>query len=206
MIEIYHICSLGTHCQSTQISKGLALKKESYPFDWVFSSPANIIDIIEDNFSDFLNKDLYIGINNKRCSHTKYGSNMFNHHNPKEIDPHFSYFVRCVERFRKLLEKESNKLFIIMFPNINNDLIETTKNQITELNHYIKQKTSNHFMFAVCHIPNQEEFKADTLDIDNLKIVLLHTKSVSNGLYLVDREENEMLQKLLAESYSFHIL
>ena len=33
------------------------VKKESYPFDWIFSTPDIIIDCINTNFAHFLNKE-----------------------------------------------------------------------------------------------------------------------------------------------------
>jgi hypothetical protein len=214
-ITISHVCSLGNFCQSSQILKETGLKKESYPFDWIFSSPANIINILEDDFTQFLNKELYekmysikFGkyktIDYKKCGHKIYHNKMFFHHNPKNNDNDYNYFIRCVDRFRKLLKKELNKLFVITFTNLTEN-IESIKKQIIELNNYISTKTSNYYIFVICHIPNQKIFKFKILDIDNIKFVLLYTKSRSNGIRIGDFKENEMLYKLLLDSYSFQI-
>jgi len=216
LITISHVCSLGNVCQSSQILKETSLKKESYPFDWIHISPTNIINILEDDFTQFLNKELYVNmytiqfgkykrIDYKKCEHKIYQNKMFFHHNPKNNDNHYNYFIRCVNRFRQLLKKESNKLFVITFPNLNNEDIENKKNQVIELNNYISTKTSNYYIFVICHIPNQKIFKFTILDIDNIKFVLLYTKSRTNGIRLGDFKENQILYKLLLDSYSFQI-
>ena len=205
---IHHVCSLGTLCSSSQLCKDTGLKQESYPFDWIFSNPDIIVDIIKDNFTNFLNKELYINSTINKCGHALYGDNIFNHHNPKDNDEHYSYFTRCVERFRILLRKtESNKLFIITFTNINNEIedIESIKNTILNFNNYISTKTTNHSIFAICHIPHQNVFKSNIEDIANIKFVSLYTKSGCDGTVLIDKTENEMLQKLLLDAYLFQI-
>ena len=215
LITISYVCSLGNFCQSSQLLKDTCLKKESYPFDWIFTNSANIINILEDDFSKFLDKELYVNIYSrqflrnrhidyKKCGHKIYHNKMFFHHNPKNNDNDYNYLIRCVDRFRKLLKKESNKLFVITFNNLTED-IESIKKQIIELNNYMSTKTSNYYMFVICHIPNQKMFKFNILDINNIKFVLLYTKSCSNGIRLIDLQENENLNNLLLKSYSFEI-
>lgn len=214
LTTINHICSLGMLCQSSQLCKSTKLKLESYPFDWIFSNPENIINILEDDFSSFLNKELYVSVNSSQCRHTlydhvKYGHMLytFNHHNPKDNNDHYNYFTRCVERFRKLLSNESNKLFILTFSNLHNDLkyIEDLKKKVIQINDCISTKTKNHYMFVIFHIPHQDKYKVIILDINNIKFVFVYTKSTSGGIFLADQTEEKMLQKLLLDSYSFQI-
>lgn len=202
-INIHHVCSLGTLCQSSQLCKNTGLKQESYPFDWIFSTIPTVIKIIEDNFNQFLNKEMYTSKGSTKCDHTLYGP-IFNHHNPKNKD-HYNYFTRCVERFRTLLCRNENKLFVIFFPNISDVEISTIKQQVIHLQEYLSRKTSNHYIIAICHIPGQESFKTTIVDIKNIKLVTLYTKSKSNGVTINDPNENIMLEKLLLDSYSFQI-
>jgi hypothetical protein len=45
--------------------------------------------------------------------HITYGKNaLFPHHNPLDNDEHYNYFVRCVDRFCKILISDERKLFI----------------------------------------------------------------------------------------------
>jgi len=56
---------------------------------------------------------------------------MFNHRNPLNNINDYNYYVRCVKRFKKLLQKQEYKLFITTFPNRNNIYdYETIKNNI----------------------------------------------------------------------------
>lgn len=52
--------SLGMNCMIGIILQNIGLKKYSYPFDWINSSLKNNIDIINDNFKNFLNKKNYV--------------------------------------------------------------------------------------------------------------------------------------------------
>ena len=42
MDKIIYACSLGPQCHSSNILKRLNIKKESYPFDWIFSNLKNL--------------------------------------------------------------------------------------------------------------------------------------------------------------------
>ena len=115
MLEIYYTCSLGTLCHSSQLLKRNNLKLCSYPFDWIFSNCDNIIHCIEDNFNIFLDKSYYNNISKSRCGHSKYNEKMFNHRNPLNNINDYNYYVRCVDRFKELLQKQEHKLFIMTF-------------------------------------------------------------------------------------------
>lgn len=110
MKNINYICSLGTLCHSAKYIKDNNTKKCSYPFDWIFSNPHVIIKIIKNDFVDFLNKEHYKKINDKKCDHDLYGGNMFNHHNPLNEKDH-EYFKRCVVCFKELLDKKNQNFF-----------------------------------------------------------------------------------------------
>ena len=62
-INIFNTCSIGTRCISSQILENLKIKKESYPFDWIFSNLDIIKHCIQDDFKIFLDKQYYFIIN-----------------------------------------------------------------------------------------------------------------------------------------------
>ena len=101
-------------CHSSQILKQNNLKLCSYPFDWIFSNCDIIIDCIEDNFDIFLDQSYYNDKGEFQCGHSKYGPIMFNHRNPLINIDHYNYYVRCVDRFKNLLQKQEHKLFIMI--------------------------------------------------------------------------------------------
>ena len=133
MIEINLTCSLGGLCHSSQILKKNNLKLCSYPFDWIFSNCDNIIHCIEDDFNIFLDKSYYINVSPSQCGHSKYHEVMFNHHNPLINIDHYNYYIRCVDRFKNLLQKQEHKLFIMIHVNMNN-IDENIKNKMIEFN------------------------------------------------------------------------
>ena len=92
-ININYIIPLGSQCFSAYFLKTNNLKKLSYPFDWIFSSPKVIVNILEDNFNNFLNKDYYAikDINSSKNKHLMYLPDlmMFNHRNPLKDEDYF---------------------------------------------------------------------------------------------------------------------
>ena len=206
-MPVRHVCSLGSVCQSSRMLQDTGLKRESYPFDWTFSSPIGIERILDDDFAQFLQRDLFVGIGPTQCSHLVYGERMFNHHNPKYNEEHYAYFARCVSRFRALLANHESKLFVMTFPNLDNDAgsVESIKAQVSRLTVYLSSKTTNYRLFVVCHVPRCDAFCASVADVSNVRFVTLRTTSVSDGVVLTDPRENRMLQCLLLESYEFEV-
>lgn len=203
MTEINYTCSLGSLCHSSQILKRNKYKVCSYPFDWIFSSCDDIIDCIEDNFNIFLDKSYYINLSETTCGHSKYNNNMFNHHNPLINIDHYNYFVRCVDRFKKLLQKEEHKLFTMIFVNIDNgnDMI----NKIIEFNNTFSKYTCNYTLLIIFHIPNKEQRHHIFTYNDNIHFLELHTLSVSNGLEFNNYDDNIYLDNIIQSTYNFNI-
>lgn len=125
-LPIKHVISLGTHCYSSAILKRLGLKKYSTPFDWLFSSSDMVEHCIEDNFSMLLDRDQYefVAVENRVnkdtniCDHRYYRSAfgvrfVFNHRNPA-TSRDFAYYVRCVDRFRRVLSSGDPALFLMV--------------------------------------------------------------------------------------------
>lgn len=204
-MEINYTCSLGTLCHSSQILKRNKLKLCSYPFDWIFSNCDNIIDCIEDNFNIFLDKSYYIDINNKKCGHSKYNSNMFNHHNPlKNIDD-YNYYIRCVDRFKDLLLKKEHKLFLMIFTNIDiNENIDKLKDIIIEFNNKFSKYTYNYTILVIFHIKNKIQNNIFTIN-ENINFLELHTLSNSNGIEFVNKNDNIYLDNIIKSKYNFNL-
>lgn len=148
--KVNHIASLGNHCLCSATLKDHGLKKYSLPFDWIFTHPGIVLDCLNDDFSLFLDKKHYHSLTNERhdrdyepgASHlyfeSKYGTiNTFNHRDVTQAED-YSYIVRSVERFRKLLTSDDGKIFMMItrpeydlskyFNKLRNKLNELTNN------------------------------------------------------------------------------
>ena len=203
MSEINYACSLGGRCHSSKILKRNNLKLCSYPFDWVFSSCDNIIHCIEDNFNIFLDKSYYQDIqckwNDNQCGHTYYNVNMFNHFDPRN-EKDYNYYVRCVNRFKNLLQKEEHKLFIIMFDNIDQHII----NNIVEFNNKFSKYTSNYTLLVIFHIQNSQQ-NHHIFRYNNIHFLELHTLSSSGGVEFGNNSDNIYLDNIIKSNYNFNI-
>jgi len=203
MQRIYHVCSLGHSCHIGIILKRLNLKGESYPFDWIKSNFDIIKHCLNDNFKLFLNKSQYKFIEINKCSHLYYDKNgevMFYHHNP--INPtDYEYYQRCVERFNNLLKNSNKKLFISI--NINQQKIPNNINDILlDLDKCLKCYTNNYELLYIYHIKNGTT-NHKIIEVNNhIKLLILYTKSKSDGRKFLDESENEYLKKLIICNYN----
>jgi len=204
MSEIYYTCSLGSLCHSSQILKRNKYKLCSYPFDWIFSNCDNIIHCIEDNFNIFLDKSYYINISQSQCGHSKYNNRMFHHHNPLINIDHYNYYVRCVDRFKNLLEKKEHKLFTMIFVNCEyNCYSNTFLNNIIDFNNKFSKYTSNYTLLVIIHYPNKQQNHHIFTYNDNIHFLELHTLSHSNGLEFVNNNDNNYLDNIIKSKYNF---
>jgi hypothetical protein len=207
MSDIIYTCSLGTLCHSAQILKRNKHKLCSYPFDWIFTNCDNIVHCLEDNFNIFLNKSYYINISNTQCGHSMYNNCMyeyFNHRNPLINIDDYNYYVRCVDRFKNLLQKHEHKLFIMTFINMNN-VDENNKNQIIQFNNELSKYTCNYTLLVIFDIHNkQSNYHLFTYN-DNIHFLELHTLSSSNGSEFINNSDNIYLDNIINSTYNFNI-
>lgn len=207
-MEISFICSLGNMCHSACIMQKLNIKLESYPFDWIFSNFNIITHCLEDNFATFLNKKYYIDIpkikSNKMCGHAFYQNNMFWHKNPR-IKNDYDYYLRCVNRFRNLLKREENKLFIIINSNNNSILNNETKKSVDDFNLKLSNFTKNYTILYIYHIPNNSYQSYNFVKNDNIDFLELFTISKSNGKNFINNSDDAYLNEIIKEKYNFNI-
>ncbi|MGN7125789.1 DUF1796 family putative cysteine peptidase [Methylorubrum thiocyanatum] len=114
---VNHI-SLGSHCHTAQILKGLGLRTWSAPFDWIFSSPGMVRDCLADDFSALLDRRQYESTplserrvpDETRCRHLLYRERhaipfVFNHHDPATSDEDYRFLAAGVRRLRAALDR-----------------------------------------------------------------------------------------------------
>lgn len=203
-MEINYVCSLGPRCHSTEILKRNNLKKVSFPFDWLFSSTDNVLHCIEDDFKIFLDRSYYIDISEKQCGHSYYHPQMFYHHNPLCNEDDYNYYLRCVDRFKKLLSYEERKLFVMIFIN-KSSIGQMNRDGVVDFNNKLSKYTKNYILLIIYHICDKEKNDHNFTYNDNIHFLELHTLSKSNGVKFINVEDNNYLNDIIIKSYNFNI-
>lgn len=122
---INHVISLGTDCYASFALKLAGWKRASYPFDWILSSPAMIVDVLRDDFARFLDPAYHRRIPieqrrspNERCAEhlfyrDRYGVDAVFMHRDITDPAHRAYHCRAVERFRSVMAANETKLLFM---------------------------------------------------------------------------------------------
>jgi hypothetical protein len=202
-MEIKYVCSLGISCNSAFFLKRNDLKKASYPFDWILCDISIVKHCIQNEFVDFLDKQYYLDVSEKRCTHTKYREELFYHYNPLRNPQDYVYYTNCVSRFKDLIKKTENKLFIISFINQTDDL-ETIKSNVIEFNEYLKTITYNYKLLCIIHYVKKSLFN-EIKNTDNIDFLELHTTTTSNGIIFSDEAETKYMDDIIKNQYQFSL-
>jgi hypothetical protein len=128
---------------------------------------------------------------------------MFNHHNPLINTDHYNYYVRCVDRFKNLLQKKEHKLFIMIFINNGNNINEDFENKIIDFNNKFSKYTSNYTLLVIFHIPNQQQNHHIFTYTCNIHFLELHTLSVSDGVKFENDDDNIYSDNIINSKYNF---
>lgn len=64
MKEINYVFNIGKRCNGTEFLKSFNLRKFSSPFDWMFINIETSLELIKNNFKEFIDDIVYININN----------------------------------------------------------------------------------------------------------------------------------------------
>lgn len=194
-----HFCSLGYRCQIGTIMKNIGMKSVSYPFDWIVSDLLIKIDIINNNFENFLdinnyeyveqgevyniidnNKNLvanenysynkFYGNNNDGLYHLKIGLNHYDLKNTENYD----YFKRCINRFNNLLQLSDKKIFLYMNPLISYDKLDETINSYNIFTDYFNKITTNFvIIYFVLLKTNNDIGSYDIYNNNKNKLILI---------------------------------
>ncbi len=130
-LPVNHLVSLGSFCLPALLFRNNGLRRYSLPFDWIFSTPQMVRDCLGDDFTVFLDRAHYRSVDapgrDAAAEHEvyreKYGlPALFAHRDPTR-DSDYLYFVRCVTRFRRLLQSNDAKVFMLI-GRANHDLVK----------------------------------------------------------------------------------
>jgi len=175
--------SLGPNCQTSMSIQTIGYKTESYPFDWILTNVDVVLDCIENDFKDFLNKDFYF--KNELIGHKKYTDNMFVHRDPLFIDEDYSYIKRCVDRFLKLYQSDDVIYFVYT---AYSNAIETDK--LLKLLNVLCNKNINSHLIVYNYVKSDEtSYKIEKIeDVYCVTICLVYNETIE---YDFDRAINE---------------
>jgi len=112
----FEYIGLGQNCNASWYLKESELKKASYPFDWIFTTPEIICHMLEDDFSIFLKRDemVPLGID---AGHNFYHASLFGHRNPAKSDTDYAFIQRCINRWKTVMHKHIPILFVTIVLN-----------------------------------------------------------------------------------------
>lgn len=109
--------SLGENCSTAWYLSRLGLKRQSFPFDWVFSSPEIVRRCLEDDFAAYLDPAMVVShARGPGAGHRVFHERFFNHRSPESPDAR-AYYLRCVERLRALRASASPVVFVLTLIN-----------------------------------------------------------------------------------------
>ena len=204
----YEFISIGENCNSSWYLKEMNLKQNSYPFDWIFSSPSITLDAITNKFNDFLNRE-YIVSKGGFAGHSVYHESLFNHRNPLSSQKDYDYYVRCCERFLDILEKNNPILFIctvIMEPEKrpkwsngfvgNYKLKENRDNEFDLLQKKITKLNNNaKFLFIKQYTEGYPSINLDKSNI-NATWISITSKGSNNGVKFLEAADETIIKAL----------
>lgn len=195
-----YVISLGDNCCVGKWLQRLRLKKQSYPFDWLFSRTDIVRDCLEDDFAKFLDKENYRAVKGaKKCKHLLYLPNghMFNHYNPLAQEDHYTYYVRCVQRFRKVMQSDARKLFVRISGRI--DELKNGFADVRRLCASLDQRTKNFTLVTIFYDATCPEPYERVVSEPNLVVYRFRTRTRPSVLAFVEPQENANMRKLMQE-------
>jgi len=129
---------------------------------------------------------------------------MWWHHNPLINKDDYNYYVRCIDRFKKLLQCEEPKLFTLVFMNKDN-IEEDLKNKVIDFNTKFSKYTKNYKLLVIFHIKSKQSNHHIFTHNDNIDFLELHTLSTSDGVNFTNNTDNDYLNTIINETYTFDI-
>jgi hypothetical protein len=115
-----------------------------------------------------------------------------------------NYYIRCVNRFRQLLQYDEAKLFIMILVNIDS-VDEKLKNNIIDFNNKFSKYTKNYTLLVIFHIQNKQNNHHTFTHYDNIDFLEFEAFSNSNGIKFNDSNDNDYLNQIINNTYNFKI-
>ncbi len=194
-----------------------SLKVCSYPFDWIFSSPEFIYEMLLQDFEHFVDKSYYLEGAAPESKRHIYNPGRFEHHSPFTNTEDYDYLNRCVERFRRVLGNPGHKLCLMNFVKVNSNspsrhewpyasTTETERIYINRIKELLEARDVKNFSL-VCANQTVTGQNTHTIDrADNIVFLEYTTKAFTDGLSFADQEDAGFFTKLIFDTFRFEII
>ncbi len=208
--------SLGENCSSAWYLKQVGLKKASYPFDWVFSSPDIVRDCIEDRFATYMDKtQMRPRTHGKSAGHDHYHADFFNHRNPLASEQDYAYYQRCCDRFLSALQSKEPADYLITLINepekrpgwangFSNNFSMPTQHDYSSLVPLFNtlKHWNNRSRLIVIEQYTESERGAQITQIDgDLISIKFHAAGTSTGVYYPDKLDDFCFKLIMTGLY-----
>jgi hypothetical protein len=205
--------SLGQNCSTSWYLKQANLKRESYPFDWIFSSPEIILDCMQDRFQKFLDKSLIVEHEEKQTAgHSVYHQNLFNHRNPLLSEEDYAYYQRCCSRFLQEMESNRPKVYVMTLINepdkrklwaqgFNQRFMMPTNQDETSVENviqYLHQYDAEAKFIIVDHYTEGERTVWSRQVSEHVMFVLFKAGGSNNGVRYLDKVDDKCFKLILS--------
>lgn len=196
--------SLGNNCLMSFYLKSCGMKKNSYPFDWVFSDYGTLTHCFDSNFKHFLSNDYIIDKKNK-AGHTLYHRDFFNHKNPISSTDNYEYYKRCVSRIKQRIKADENLFFINIIRDHENRLgwsrgffnENHKKQRYSDYIELARKLKNNSFIFIETSFGHDEFTIKKITSKENYVAISINFKGISNGVKIFDTESEKHFKTLL---------
>lgn len=206
------IISLGTFCMPAWCFRRYGLRRQAFPFDWIFSTVDMVIHCLDDDFATLLDATHYrpnapadrISPEVDFADHAIYSeryrlASLFNHYDPTEAAQH-AYLQRCVARFRAVLAGGERTLFVCM---LKSDEPAEQAAPFRRLAAAVARTCPNGALLTIVIAPPRPGTGVfGTVKLDQLgphRLIVLRALSHLAGLEFGDPFDDLMMRRLLAE-------
>ncbi len=208
--------SLGENCSTAWYLKQLGLKNESFPFDWIFTSPEIVLDCINDRFKKYLDKSLIKPKNNHTSAgHDYYHSNFFAHRNPLRSEEDYNYYERSCQRFLNNIELQEPSYYLITLINesakrpgwangfVNNFSMPVNQNHsaIAELTERLKIINHNCRFIVIDHYTSSNRHVIAQRINQNLMSIKFSAGGNSTGVFYQDHLDDFCFKLIMTGLY-----
>jgi hypothetical protein len=174
------LISIGEFCLPGWFIKNiLHMKNSSYPYDWVYSNLDTVIYNLEHYFQHLKQLIMTTDTNYIIDQNVHYLST---HHNIS-LDEDKQYFIRCIERFKKIIHSSDKKIIFVhsTYNDTQTDnslLTDCAIDKLIKLSETI-QNVNNELDFSIVSLQfktsdNEQMYETKELD-QNVKIITFYT-------------------------------